>query len=61
MSNKPKFTWGDEVVVTSSGERASVCGISEVDDEFAYTVEFGDGSDELIAENRLALASDATD
>ena len=53
MGNKPKFTWGDVVVVTFLGEQASICGICELDDGFAYTVEFGDGTDKLINERDL--------
>ncbi len=52
MSKDPKFTWGDSVVV--DGDQAgSVCGITESENGVAYTVEFSDGSDELIAEDRL--------
>ena len=57
MSIKPRFTWGDSVVV--DGDRAGeVCAITETEDSFHYTVEFPDGTDELINEKRLEPGSE---
>jgi len=60
MSDNPKFTWGNSVAVDGD-QLGSVCGVTESEDGFAYTIEYGDGSDELIAEDRLELATDTTD
>lgn len=54
MSNAPKFTWGNSVVVDGD-KYGSICGITESEDRVSYTVEFADGSDMLIPENRLEL------
>ena len=53
MKNSPKFSWGDVVVVSATKQIGSICGFSETDDGFTYTVEFGDGSDQQIAESLL--------
>lgn len=57
MNNEPRFTWGDSVVVDDD-KGGDVCAITETENGFAYTVEFGDGTDELIDEKRLKAASE---
>ena len=59
MSNVPKFTWGNSVVVDGD-KHGSICGITESENGVTYTVEFADGSDKLIPESRLELM-DETD
>ena len=54
MSNSPKFTWGDSVVVDGD-KYGSICGIIDSEEGVSYTVEFNDGSDKLIPESRLEL------
>ena len=58
MLKEPKFTWGDSVLVDGK-QLGSICGISESQIGHEYTVEFRDGSDEQIAENRLQAANES--
>lgn len=60
MNANPKFTWGNSVIVDGD-RRGSVCAVSGGDNGFAYTVEFADGSDELIAEDRLESVDNSND
>lgn len=53
FSTAPRFTWGESVIVVESGRYGSVCDITGTPDGFAYTVEFADGSNELILETKL--------
>lgn len=58
VSGEPKFTWGDSVVVTDSGEVGSICALTERDSGTVYTVELADGSDRQLAEESLSHLSE---
>jgi hypothetical protein len=64
MKPSPRYTWGDEIRVTSTadekfrpGEYGVVCAITEPiegeEEKYRYTVEYADGSSCLIPEDML--------
>jgi len=57
MPKEPKLTWGESVFVDGK-QLGSICAITESMKSRDYAVEFPDGSDEQIAEDRLQAASD---